>query len=174
MMKPSRGSEAKLEQSGRTSSVRASDEMSPDGPASCDVPVSTATRQSSQKDCRFPSTVMSSILTSQYPVRPVMSTQKSSDAMWSCLMSPNVISEVSWSESERKTEKSGFRKAVPSVMRDIKLNDGPCAILSRARPKTPSKWNDAKGWSVSSVEEMKAPTEQVLPMQIWSAKHLPV
>mmetsp|Transcript_48130 Transcript_48130/g.105055 ORF Transcript_48130/g.105055 Transcript_48130/m.105055 type:complete len:227 (-) Transcript_48130:243-923(-) len=144
------------------------------GPASWEVPVSTATRQSSQIVCILPSKVMSSICTSQYPAVPVTGTQKSSEAMWSSLTSPKVISDVSASESERNTEKIGFCNTECTDKRFIMLKLSPWAMLVKAKPSTPSKAKDAKGCLLSSVEEMKAPTEQALPTQMLSSRQRPV
>mmetsp|Transcript_61727 Transcript_61727/g.175313 ORF Transcript_61727/g.175313 Transcript_61727/m.175313 type:complete len:256 (-) Transcript_61727:218-985(-) len=174
MMKPSLGRLLKFEQSEFTSSRAESWLTRLEGPASCEVPVSTATRQSWHSSCLVPLIVMSSILTSQYPALPVTGTQKSLEAMCSCLTSPKVISEVSLSESERKTEKMGrfSSAAVTSLL--IMLKELPWDMLGRARPRTPSKANDAKGCELSSVEAMKAPSEHAAPTQMTSLKQRPV
>mmetsp|Transcript_101074 Transcript_101074/g.268716 ORF Transcript_101074/g.268716 Transcript_101074/m.268716 type:complete len:252 (-) Transcript_101074:198-953(-) len=174
MMKPSLGKVWKFEQSPWTPSNCWSCATSSEGPASCEVPVSTATRQSLQMLRGCPLKAMSSIRTSQYPLLPETGTQKSSEAMCSSLTSPKVISEASASESERKTENTGFFNKSSLERRLIMLKACDCDIEGSARPRTPSKPKEANGDEDSSVEAMKFPMEQALPTQIRSSRQPPV
>mmetsp|Transcript_119913 Transcript_119913/g.382835 ORF Transcript_119913/g.382835 Transcript_119913/m.382835 type:complete len:240 (+) Transcript_119913:666-1385(+) len=174
MTKPSCGIFFMLEQSFFKPTRLVICRMSEEGPASWDVPVSTATRQSLQIFWGFPSMVMSAMLTSQYPTVPVTSTQNMSDAMCSFFTAPKVTSDTSRSLSERKTEKTGFINAFPDFKSDIMLNASPCAIFGRAKPNTPSKVNAEKGWSDSSVDARKLPVEQADRRHTSSAMHWPV
>merc|ERR1719453_323927 len=144
------------------------------GPASSEVPVSTATRQSWHKLMPWLSKVMSEILTSQYPDCWFTGTQNSSDAMCSRLISPKLISETSSSELARKTLKTGSLRRLLDVIRAMRLNSGPCAMESRARPSTPSNLKDANGWSLSSVAARKTPGAQRVPTQMLSCTHFPL
>merc|ERR1719401_2863601 len=144
------------------------------GPASCEVPVSTATWQFWQRDWGLLLMAMSPISTCQYPVGLETGSQNIADAMCSCLMSPKVISELSISESDRKTENSGCFNALLVTKWSITLNSGPCDICGSARPSTPSKLKEVKGSSVSSVAPTKRTFVQRLPMQTSSCKKTPL
>mmetsp|Transcript_48160 Transcript_48160/g.148760 ORF Transcript_48160/g.148760 Transcript_48160/m.148760 type:complete len:229 (+) Transcript_48160:143-829(+) len=144
------------------------------GPASWEVPVSTATWQSAQRPCFLLLMAMSSICTCQYPVCRDTGCQNMSEAMCSVLMSPKVISELSMSESERKTEKRGRFNASLLTNLSMMLNSGPCDIFGNASPKTPSKLKEVKGSSVSSVAPTKRTLVQRLPMQTSSCRKTPL
>mmetsp|Transcript_138412 Transcript_138412/g.430383 ORF Transcript_138412/g.430383 Transcript_138412/m.430383 type:complete len:248 (-) Transcript_138412:201-944(-) len=168
------GSARRLEQSAFTPRIRPSSLIRSEGPPSCEVPVSTATRQFWHRPRACPSMVMLSSLISQYPWAMDMGTQTSSDAMRSSLMAPNVTSELSRSELERKTENRGCLSTCSSLNLWTKLKDGPCANPVGDRPNTPSKAKDAHGCVVSDTVAMKLPREQASPTQMSSSKQRPV
>mmetsp|Transcript_125425 Transcript_125425/g.360377 ORF Transcript_125425/g.360377 Transcript_125425/m.360377 type:complete len:240 (+) Transcript_125425:622-1341(+) len=93
--------------------------------------------------------------------------------MCCCLTSPKLISDVSSSESDMKTENRPFLRTAPVCMRSMKLKAPACDIAGKPRPNTPSKWNALKGLSLSYVARMKDASVQTLPKQIRSLAQRP-
>mmetsp|Transcript_13702 Transcript_13702/g.34705 ORF Transcript_13702/g.34705 Transcript_13702/m.34705 type:complete len:232 (-) Transcript_13702:152-847(-) len=118
---------------------------------------------------------MSSTLTSQYPCTGMTSTQKRSESMCSSLMDPNVISDCSRSELDKKTENNECRNTeCDDWKRPIKLNDFVRAKFGKANPRMPSKVKSSNGSLLSSTVAMKPPVLQAWPTQILSSRQKPV